>query len=145
LEHSESFSMLPARPLVLVVEDDRATRELLQERLGCAGYGVELAADGATALAYVEAGGLDLVLLDVNLPDLDGLEVCRRVRARQCEVYLPIIMVTGLSGEEHRNAGFTAGVDDYVTKPFRSADLLDRVQFWVGALRRFKASRYRSQ
>jgi DNA-binding response OmpR family regulator len=137
-EQTERPDILSARTVILVVDDDPAIRRLLKRLLEHAGYSVEVAADGTTGLARIDAGGIDLVLLDLELPDLNGLEVCRQVRARQRAVYLPIIMVTGLTGAEHRNAGFTAGVDDYVTKPFRSADLLDRLQFWLQALQRFQ-------
>jgi DNA-binding response OmpR family regulator len=140
VEQPERPDRPSARAVVLVVEDDRLTRELLQEQLERAGYRGEVAADGITGLARIDAGGIDLVLLDLDLPDLDGLEVCRQVRAHKREVYLPIIMVTGRASEAERNAGFAAGVDDYVTKPLSRADLLDRVQFWVGALQRFRAT-----
>jgi DNA-binding response OmpR family regulator len=138
LEQTERPDIPSARTVILVVDDDPAIRRLLKRLLEQAGYSVEVAADGTSGLARIDAGGIDLVLLDLELPDLNGLEVCRQVRARQRAVYLPIIMITGRTSEEDRNAAFAAGVDDYVTKPVRRAHLLDRVQFWVQALQRFK-------
>jgi DNA-binding response OmpR family regulator len=127
-------------PAVLVVEDDPHIAQLLQALLSSAGYLVEYAADGAAALAYIEAPGFDLVLLDLMLPQVSGLEVCRRVRARAGEVYLPIILLTGLASEDDRQAGFAAGADDYVTKPFHAADILARVRVWTRTRQRLVAA-----
>ncbi len=126
-------------PVVLVVEDDETLRELIADLLVGAGYTPRGAADGAEALAAIEAGGVDLVLLDRNIPEVDGVEVCRRVRAAGGEDYLPIIMLTALTTRPDRHEGFAAGADDYVGKPFDMAELLDRVQVWVSARRRLAA------
>ena len=101
--------------------------DLLRE----AGYAAEHAAGGEAGAARIEAGQIDLVLLDLMLPDVDGLELCRRARAVENDVYLPIIMLTALS-DKQRHAGLLAGADDYVAKPFDTSDLLDRVQVWPG-------------
>jgi DNA-binding response OmpR family regulator len=127
---------IAAPPVVLVVEDDETLRELIEDVLVGAGYVAQGVADGAAALAAVAHGGIDLVLLDRGIPEIDGLEVCRRVRATPSEDYLPIIMLTALATKSDRHAGFAAGADDYVVKPFDMADLLDRAQTWVGARRR---------
>src|SRR5207248_10749279 len=82
----------------------------------------------------------DLVLLDLMLPTLSGLEVCRRVRMAPSAVHLPIIMITGLGGDAPRSAGFAAGADDYVVKPFSAEDLLSRVEVWARARRRLLAA-----
>jgi DNA-binding response OmpR family regulator len=126
-------------PGVLVVEDDETLRELICDVLIGAGYTPRGVADGVAALAAVERGGVDLVLLDRDLPELEGLEVCRRVRAATGEDYLPVIMLTALATEAQRREGFAAGADDYVIKPFNLGDLLDRVQVWVSARRRLTA------
>jgi DNA-binding response OmpR family regulator len=115
-------------------------REVLQMLLGDRGYQIETAADGPSALARIEAGGLDLVLLDRMMPGLDGLEVCRRVRAQADDVYLPVLMLTALAGEKERHAGFAAGADDYVTKPFNADELLDRVDVWLRTRQRLRAA-----
>ena len=120
--------MSVTRPVVLVVEDDPANRNLLRKQFEVEGYQVAVAADGATGLARLEAGGIDLVVLDRKLPDLDGLELCRRVRTGKRDSDLPVIMLTGAVAEAERLAGFAAGVDDYVTKPFSLGELVARVK-----------------
>jgi DNA-binding response OmpR family regulator len=120
-------------PTILVVEDDVGVRDIVRRILEGAGYRVEVAADAAAGLARIEQGAIDLVLLDRMLPDLDGLRVCRIVRERTDDVYLPIVMLTGLAAESDRHTGFVAGADDYITKPFQRDDLLDRVQVWLRA------------
>jgi two-component system, OmpR family, response regulator MprA len=117
-----------APPLVLVVEDDPTIREVLQALLESVGDAVAAAPDGITALARVEAGGVDLVLLDIMLPDVNGLDLCRQFRAYEDTTYLPIIMITALNGEADRHAGFAAGADDYVVKPFENDELMARVR-----------------
>jgi DNA-binding response OmpR family regulator len=120
-------------PVVLVVEDDPATVDLLQEVLAPAGYRVEYAPDGRAGLARLQAGGVDLVLLDVHLPELSGLDLCRAVRAAAGadDGYLPIIMVTAMVNAAARCAGFAAGADDYVLKPFDLQELLARIAVWL--------------
>ncbi len=132
--------MPPKRPLVLVVEDDPTIGELLQDLLTPAGYDVECVTDGAAGLARIEQGGIDLMLLDVMLPELNGLSLARRVRARAHASYLPIIMLTALRSEAQREAGFAAGADDYVTKPFAAEELLVRIQVWLQARARLDAA-----
>jgi DNA-binding response OmpR family regulator len=119
------------QPVVLVVDDDAGIRELLRDPLEAAGYGVDEAPDGSAALARISAGGVDLVLLDLMLPGLNGLEVCRQVRATAHGLYLPILMTTALAAEQDLRAGFAAGADDYVTKPFSLAEVVDRVGVWL--------------
>src|SRR3712207_5822399 len=96
--------LLGAPPTVLGVEDDALYAELLRVLLARAGYAMAHAPVGAAALRYVKAGGIVLVLLDLMLPDVDGLDVCRRLRARPDEAYLPIIMLTVLPDEAQRRA-----------------------------------------
>jgi DNA-binding response OmpR family regulator len=119
--------MVPARPVLLVVEDDPTICELLQDVLEPEGYGVECAVDGATAVAHLEANQVDLVLLDLKLPDLDGVDFCRWARAHADAKYVPIIITSAAAEEPHRQASFAAGADDYLPKPFSIEDLLDRV------------------
>ena len=121
----------PAR--VLVVEDDPQVAELLRQLLVEEGYHVEHVADGAEGIARVARGELDLVLLDVMLPSVDGLEVCRRVRAAAPAdaLYLPILMLTVLATPADRRAGFAAGADDYLPKPFDPPELLARIRVWL--------------
>jgi len=128
----------PARPVVLVVEDEPAMRDVLREVLTTRGYAVELAVDGPAGLARIAAGDVDVVLLDLMLPGMDGLEFCLRVRAREHEVYVPIVILTAATGDAQRHAGFSAGADDYVAKPFTMDELLDRLQVWVQVRRRLR-------
>lgn len=111
---------------VLVVDDDPTVAEVVASYLTRAGFDVERAADGATALAAAAHREPDLVLLDLMLPDLDGLEVCRRLRMRRAD--LPVVMVTARGDEEERVLGLEVGADDYVTKPFSPRELVLRVQ-----------------
>ncbi len=100
---------------VLVVDDDPTVAEVLTRYLVRAGYEVETAADGAAALRLALARLPDLVVLDLMLPGIDGLEVCRRLRA---VAPVPVVMLTALGEETDRIAGLELGADDYLSKPF---------------------------
>lgn len=110
---------------VLVVDDDATVAEVVDRYLCNAGFEVDRAADGPTALRMAEAVAPDLVVLDLMLPGLDGIEVCRRLRARST---VPVIMLTARGDEVDRIAGLECGADDYVTKPFSPRELTLRVQ-----------------
>jgi len=112
--------------LVLVVDDDPTVSDVVRRYLEHAGLNVTLAADGDVALAAYEREHPDLVVLDLMLPGIDGLEVCRRLRDRGGNV--PIVMLTALGDEEDRVLGLRLGADDYVTKPFSPRELALRVQ-----------------
>jgi two-component system response regulator ResD len=133
------------RSVVLVVEDDQIVRTLLCELIARAGYTAETAEDGPSGLARIAAGGVDLVLLDMMLPGMDGLEVCRQVRAQETGGYLPILLLTALVNDELRRDGFAAGADDYITKPFDPDDVHDRVQVWVAMSQRLRAAQQGSR
>ncbi len=109
---------------VLVVDDDPTVREVVLSYLRAASYDVAEASDGETALSMAGHQRVDLVVLDVMLPGLDGLEVCRRLRTQGD---LPIIMLTALGGESDRVVGLELGADDYLTKPFSPRELVLRV------------------
>ena len=111
---------------ILVVDDDRAVREALERALGLEGFDVELAADGAQALAAVERREPDAIVLDVLMPGVDGLEVCRLLRKAQSRV--PILMLTVRDDLGDRVEGLDAGADDYLGKPFELEELLARVR-----------------
>jgi DNA-binding response OmpR family regulator len=113
-------------PAVLLVEDDQAVAEPLVRALRHEGYVVDHAGSGSAALAALADHPPDLVVLDLGLPEVDGLEVCRRLRASGGQV--PVLMLTARTEELDAVVGLDAGADDYVTKPFRLAELLARVR-----------------
>jgi two-component system response regulator MprA len=111
---------------VLVVDDERAVRESLRRALELEGYQVDLAEDGEEALTRVSAAPADVLILDVLMPGIDGLEVCRRLRAEGNEV--PVLMLTARAEVDSRVEGLDAGADDYLPKPFALAELLARLR-----------------
>lgn len=111
----------------MVVEDEPDLRLLLDRHLDGAGYRVSLAEDGIEALERAWAEPVDLVLLDLMLPHLDGIEVCRRLRQDKRTARLPIIMLTAKSDTADRIRGFEVGADDYINKPFNLQELVLRV------------------
>lgn len=117
-------------PLILVVDDEESYREALSVSLRREGFRVVLAVDGIEAIERFEACRPDLVLLDVMLPGMSGVDVCRELRKRS---QVPIIMVTARDGEIDAVVGLEVGADDYVSKPFRLRELIARVR---AALRR---------
>lgn len=122
--------MSASRERVLVIEDDPAYARVVRLNLEASGYRVAHASSGLAGLALVDDFRPDLIILDVMLPDMDGLEVCRRVREQSD---LPIVMLTARGSEQHKVQGLLTGADDYVTKPFSAAELLARI---VSVLRR---------
>jgi two-component system response regulator RegX3 len=117
-------------PLILVVDDEQSYRDALAVALQREGFLVDTAADGPEAIARFDASRPALVLLDVMLPKISGIDVCRELRARS---RVPIIMVTARNAEIDAVVGLEVGADDYVTKPFRLRELIARVR---AALRR---------
>jgi DNA-binding response OmpR family regulator len=109
---------------VLVVDDDLTVRDVVRRYLELGGHQVALADNGEDALAWIASHKPDLVVLDLMLPGIDGLEVCRRLRATSS---VPVVMLTALGEEENRIAGLQLGADDYVTKPFSPRELALRV------------------
>jgi two-component system, OmpR family, response regulator RegX3 len=110
---------------IMVVEDEESFSEALSFMLKREGFEVEVADDGNAALEVFEQRGADLILLDLMLPGLSGLEVCRIIRSKS---QVPIIMLTAKDGEIDKVVGLEIGADDYVTKPFSSRELLARVR-----------------
>ncbi len=113
---------------ILVVEDEADLADLVAFNLRGEGHEVTVALDGNTALAEIQRGRPDLVVLDVMLPDISGIEVCRRLRRQRETVRLPVIMLTAKTDEVDRVVGFEVGADDYVTKPFSPRELVLRVE-----------------
>src|SRR6195952_2875838 len=121
---------MPDPQLILVVDDEQSYRDALTVALEREGFAVETAADGVEALERFDAMQPALVLLDVMLPRVSGVDVCRQIRTRS---RVPIIMVTARNAEIDAVVGLEVGADDYVTKPFRLRELIARVR---AALRR---------
>jgi len=115
----------PPEASVLVVEDEESYVEALRAGLSREGFSVRIARDGAEAMTMFEAARPDLVLLDLMLPKMSGLEVCRRIRA---QANVPIIMVTARDAEIDTVVGLEVGADDYVTKPYRIRELVARMR-----------------
>ena len=115
-----------SRERVLIVDDDTSVRRMLERTLAAEGYATTTAADGGAALVAAERSAPDLVVLDVAMPGLDGLAVCRRLRAKG--VTTPILLLTARDTIEDRVRGLDAGADDYLVKPFATPELLARVR-----------------
>ncbi|MPZ38592.1 MAG: response regulator [Rhizobiales bacterium] len=110
---------------ILLIEDDPGLAEMVKSYLGEAGFDVSAAGRGETGIAMLARGPFDLVILDLMLPDLDGLEVCRRIRARG---RTPILMLTARGDAMDRVVGLELGADDYLPKPFEPRELLARLR-----------------
>jgi len=115
-------------PKILVVDDTPKNVKLLADLLTVKGYSVVTAESGREALAQLETERLDLVLLDVVMPEMSGYEVCEKIRANPATAMLPVVMVTALDPSEERIKGIEAGADDFLTKPINRAELLARVR-----------------
>lgn len=118
--------MLADVTTVVLAEDDAAIAEPLSRALQREGYEVQVVGDGLAALEHVGRVPVDLLVLDLGLPGMDGLEVCRRIRSEFAD--LPVLMLTARTDEVDFVVGLDAGADDYVSKPFRLAELLARVR-----------------
>ena len=110
---------------ILIVEDEASFSEALEFLLGKEGFSVVTAATGTEALRKFEQGGIDLVLLDLMIPEISGTEVCRQIRAKS---RVPIIMLTAKDSEVDKVVGLEIGADDYVTKPYSSRELVARIR-----------------
>jgi len=118
----------PASPTALVIEDEANIRELVCLHLGLESVGFEQAADGRTGLDLARAKKFDLVILDLMLPGLDGVTVCRAIRRDSANTDTPILMLTARREESDKVVGLDSGADDYLTKPFGVRELMARVR-----------------
>jgi two-component system, OmpR family, phosphate regulon response regulator PhoB len=117
-----------AKPRILIIEDERGLTEVLSYNLQREGYDTVVAHDGQEGLRKAQMQLPDLIILDLMLPTLDGLEVCRELRAGERTRHVPILMLTARAEETDQVVGFSMGADDYVTKPFSVKVLLQRVK-----------------
>ncbi|MGB7211048.1 MAG: response regulator [Gemmatimonadales bacterium] len=123
----EAPTKLVAAARVLLAEDDPLIADIVTHRLGKAGHRVTHVRNGVAAIAAIQRDRPDLLILDIKMPEMDGIEVLQRIRAEMAVPRLPIIIVTALSDEEDIVRGFSLGADDYLVKPFSPAELAERV------------------
>ncbi len=116
---------------ILVADDQAANRELFDELLSSEGFNVLTAADGASALEHLNLVNIDLVLLDVMMPELNGFEVCTKIKANPDTYLIPVVLVTSLSDKQDRIEGIRAGADDFLTRPVDRTELVTRVRSLV--------------
>jgi two-component system alkaline phosphatase synthesis response regulator PhoP len=138
-EGEEKRGSISGKAIVLIVEDEPAMVRLLSDNLTYEGYEVVVATDGESALEIARDVRPDLILLDIMLPKLDGMTVCRRLREHH--VNIPVIMLTARNLEQDKITGLKIGADDYMTKPFSVAELMARTE---ATLRRAKRSPFHS-
>jgi DNA-binding response OmpR family regulator len=120
-------------PTILVVDDDPVIQKLLSVNFEMEGYRVLTAGDGVEGLERTAAESPDLILLDVMMPRMDGLEVVRRLKADDATATIPVILLSAKAQATDISSGLDAGADDYVTKPFDPLELLDKVIGLIGA------------
>jgi DNA-binding response OmpR family regulator len=113
---------------ILIVDDDSDIRELVAFKLRQMGYGVRVEKDGEVGLVVAREEQPDLILLDVMMPRISGIEICRRLRAEEATAHIPIILITAKAQEMDVERGFSAGANDYIVKPFSPRDLVARVE-----------------
>jgi two-component system copper resistance phosphate regulon response regulator CusR len=113
-------------PRILVAEDEHRIASFVEKGLGAAGFGVQIVSDGNAALEAASTGSFDLLLLDIGLPGIDGLEILRRLRGSASTI--PVIILTARDSASDTVAGFEGGANDYVSKPFRFDELLARIR-----------------
>ncbi|HEY8351061.1 MAG TPA: response regulator, partial [Sphingomonadales bacterium] len=115
------------KPRILLIEDDPSLTELIRYNLEEEGFAIATSADGEEGLLLAEEDPPDLILLDWMLPNLSGIEICRRLRRNADTANLPVIMLTARAEEADRVRGLDTGADDYVTKPFSPRELVARI------------------
>jgi two-component system cell cycle response regulator len=113
---------------ILVVDDEWMNRELLQAHLESAGYGVLLAANGTKALEIAAHEEVDLILMDVRMPGMNGYEVCVQLKTQPATSHIPVIILTGLDDDEYKLKALEAGADDFISKPFDSVVMMARIR-----------------
>jgi len=115
------------QPVILIIEDESSIADVLAWNLRQQGYSVEVEHDGRSGLNRVRTAKPDLVVLDLMLPVIDGLQVCREIKADKATRHIPVLMLTARGAETDEIVGFNMGADDYVTKPFRVQPLMHRI------------------
>jgi twitching motility two-component system response regulator PilG len=126
--------MVVKRNKILIVEDEESLLKLESIILSSKGYNVTGVTDGAAAINEISRALPDLVILDIMLPDMDGFEVCRRIRSNPASSRVPIIMLTARKNSQDLDCGLQAGADAYMTKPFKSAQLIGAIEQILSSL-----------
>ncbi|MHB8963895.1 MAG: response regulator transcription factor, partial [Saccharofermentanales bacterium] len=121
---------------ILIIEDDPSIAELEKDYLEMNGFAVALCSNGAKGLTMIREGGFDLILLDIMLPGIDGLEILRHIRN---EVEVPVLLVSAKKEEFDKIRGLGLGADDYITKPFSPGELIARVQAHLSKYERLRS------
>jgi len=134
MKRAQENGMLTSKRRILCVDDEPAHLALFREILTYEGYDVVTAEDGMTALDFLHALKIDLVILDVLMPQMNGIEVCRRIREDEGLAGIPIIMVSGFATYQDRQRGLESGADDFIMKPFQLTDIASRVRTMVRLL-----------
>ena len=132
------------KPFVLVVEDDKNTSKLMKAVLSHAGYEVFLASDGLAALDITDHQHIDLIVLDIMMPKMSGIEMCRKIKSNFETSHIPVILLTAQTAEEYTMQGLKMGADDYVTKPFNVKHLFMRCNNLVNS-RKLLQQKYAKQ
>ncbi len=117
------------KAVILIVEDEVRLAEILKKQLEEAGFNIQLSGDGYMGKKFVTENHYDLVILDINLPLINGYDLCREIR--KVDNSIPIIMLTALAGADNKVAGFDSGADDYVTKPYDIRELIARINVFL--------------
>lgn len=117
---------MSTQPIILLIEDDASLRAIIEAEFSMAGFSVEATGNGRDGLARAQAATFDLIILDLNLPGMDGLEICKALRAKDDDV--PILMLTARKDDIDRVLGLELGADDYLGKPFVMRELLARIK-----------------
>jgi twitching motility two-component system response regulator PilG len=128
-DHKKEKSMNKKK--VLIVEDEESLLKLESILLTSKGYDVTGVPDGQSALDLIETMKPDLVLLDIMLPEIDGFEVCRRIKSNEATKHIPVIMLTAKKSREDMARGEQVGADWYITKPFKSAMVIETIQRFI--------------
>lgn len=126
--YNDNIRFLCMKAKILIVEDEPDTIELLTFNLRSAGYQTDSATSGKEAVARIQKSMPDLILLDILMPDLNGFEVCKMIRAEPRLTHIPIIMLTACNSEIDRVLGLEIGANDYITKPFSTRELVLRIE-----------------
>lgn len=126
MDHSKWISDLEIA--VLLVDDDEGNRELVSRILDLCGYESIQANSGAKALELLVNNAVDIILLDIMMPDMDGYEFCRQLKQSKNLSHIPIIMLTALIDEESRQKSFRVGANDFISKPFKMDDLVSKIE-----------------